>query len=352
MKRGLVFILTATCFITLGLFVNAYSEDIKKEDCFFLKSLHHTARGMAYWYDKANGGLETLTGIPYSSPKLDCLNCHVSSCDVCHKSSEGGKSFYTVKTAMNQETCLKCHKREKLVMKIDKDAHEEDVHFARQMQCNDCHTARDAHGDGIEYNSMKQSGAQAAKCENCHKSSTQSISHRIHKDKLECKACHERHVVSCSNCHIETLVNERKRVDIKLTGWVFLMNYNGKVTSATSQTYVVPGNKTFIMFAPQNSHSIMKQGRKCQDCHGTEIVKQVQQGGLKLTWLENNEVKNIKGVIPVVDGVTYECIYQDYKNGKWIPIENAPVPLLQYADYGTPLTREQLNRMAQPMGEK
>ena len=56
----------------------------------------------------------------------------------------------------------------------------------------------------------------------------------------------------------------------------------------------------------------MKQGRKCGDCHGTEIVKQVQKGKLNLTWLENNELKNLKGVIPVVDGVTYDCVYQDF----------------------------------------
>jgi hypothetical protein len=352
MKRRLFILLAIVSFISLASLLTAYSEDIKKEDCFFLKSLHYTTRGMSYWYDKANGGLESLTGIPYSSSKLDCLNCHVKSCDVCHKTSEGEKSFYTVKATTNQETCLKCHKREMTVMKMDKDAYQEDVHFAKQMQCKDCHTARDAHGDGKEYNSMKQPGAQDAKCENCHKSVSQSTSHQIHKDKLECKACHVRHVVSCSNCHIETLVNDRKRVDIKLSGWVFLMNYNGKVTSATTQTYVAQGNKTFIMFAPQNSHSIMKEGKKCGDCHGTEIVKQVQNGRLKLTWLENNALKNVKGVIPVAEGVTYECVYQDYKNGKWIPIENAPAPLVHYTGYGTPLTKEQLNKMAQPRGKE
>lgn len=237
-------------------------------------------------------------------------------------------------------------------MKMDKDTGQEDVHFVKLMKCKDCHTAREAHGDGIEYNSMKQSGAMDAKCENCHKSAPQTSSHQIHNNKLECEACHVRHVVSCSNCHIDTLVREGKRVSIPLTGWVFLMNYNGKVTSADMQSFVVNDNKTFLMFAPQNSHSIMKQGRKCSECHGTDIVKQVEKGKLKLTWFENNGVKNIKGVIPVVDGVTYECVYQDYKNGKWIPIENAPAPLLHYAGYGIPLTKEQLNKMAQPRGEK
>jgi hypothetical protein len=352
MKRVVFILLTAACFITLIMLVTAYSEDKKSGDCFYLNSLHYTTRGMAYWYDKANGGLETLTGIPYSSPKLDCLNCHVKSCDVCHKTGEGEKVSYSLKAAQNQETCLKCHKREKTIMKLDKDANLEDVHFGRQMQCKNCHTARDVHGDGKEYNSMKQPGALDAKCENCHKSVKETTSHNIHREKLDCKACHVRHVVSCSNCHMGTLVNEKKRVDIKLSGWVFLMNYNGKVTSATTQNFVVPDNKTFIMFAPQNSHSVMKEGRKCGDCHGTEIVKQVQKGKLTLTWLENNILKNIKGVIPVTDSADYECVYQDFKDDKWIPIVNAPKPVVHYAGYGTPLTKEQLRKLAMPMGKK
>jgi len=346
-----VLLLTVIGLITSGLLVTGYSEDLKKEDFSFLSSLHYTTRGMAYWYDKANGGLETLTGIPYASPKLDCINCHVKSCDVCHKTVEGEKSFYTTKAARNQDVCLNCHKRERTIMKFDKDAHQEDVHFAKQMQCKDCHTQRDVHGDGKEYNSMKQPGAIDAKCENCHPSVPESTSHKIHGDKLECKACHIRHVVSCQNCHFETIINERKRVDIKVSGWTFLMNYEGKVTSANTQTFVVPGNKTFIMFAPQNSHSVMKQGRKCGDCHGTDIVKQVQSGKVYLTWLENSELKNLKGVIPVVEGVDYDCVYQDYKDGKWIPIDNPSSPMVQYIGYGKPLSKDQLKKLSQSVGK-
>lgn len=352
MKKGLLLLLIS-CFVTSELFVNAYSEDIKKEDCSFLSSLHHTIRGMAYWYDSKNGGLETFTGIPYDDrSKLDCMNCHVSSCDVCHKSEKDKKMFYSTKAALNQEMCLNCHKREKLIMKIDGDANQVDVHVGRKMQCMDCHTAREVHGDGTEYNSMKQQGSLDTGCENCHKSLKDTTSHKIHGDKLECKACHVRQVVSCSNCHIGTLVNEHKRIDIKLTGWVFLMNYNGKVTSATMQTFVAPGNKPFLMFAPQNSHSIMKDGRKCGDCHATDIVRQAEQGMVKMTWLENGEVGHPKAVIPVVEGVTYSSVYQDYKDGKWIPIGNALNPAPHFVGYGTPLSKDQLKKLAMPMGEK
>ena len=139
---------------------------------------------------------------------------------------------------------------------------------------------------------------------------------------------------------------------IPVSGWVFLMNYNGKVTSANMQTFVTAGNKTFLIFAPQNSHSIMKDGRKCNECHGIENVKKVQNGHITMTWLENEELKNVKGVIPVVAGVEYGFVYYNYKDGKWIPIEKPRKPLLQYAGYGDPLSAAQLKKLAMPMGGK
>ena len=323
-------------------------ETIKKEDCFFLTSLHYTTGGMAYWYDKANGGLETITGIPYSN--LDCKHCHTPACDSCHKTTIAEKSSYSKQAAQNQEMCLKCHRREASINKIDKETNQENVHSIKGMQCMNCHTTREMHGDGTEYNSMKQQGAMDITCEKCHPSVISSISHKVHRDRLECKACHVRHVFTCSNCHFETMVKEGKKVAIPLTGWVFLMNYKGKVTSANMQTFVVPDKKTFLIFAPQNSHSIMKQGRKCGECHGTEIVKQVQKGKVIMTWLENGNVQNLKGIVPVVKGVTYESVYQTYKEGKWIPIENPPSPVLQYVGYGEPLSIDQLKKMSIPMG--
>ena len=350
MRKVSIIQLLIIFLVTIWIFGNAYSNEIEKEDSFFHSSLHSTTRGMAYWYDKNNGGLETLTDIPYAD--LDCKNCHIPSCDTCHKTQVQGKAFYSTKGAKNQEICLHCHKRAKEILKFDSAAKQEDVHFVRGMQCMNCHSAREVHGDGTEYNSMKQPGALDARCGNCHESVTPSTSHKIHREKLDCNACHIRHVVSCSNCHFETLVKQGKRVAIPLANWVFLMNYNDKVTSANMQTFVVAGNKTFLLFAPQNSHSVMKDGRKCKDCHGIENVKQVQNGKMNLTWLENGELKQTKGVIPVVDGVTYDFVYHDYKDGKWVPIDSPPKPLLQYAGYGTPLSEIQLRKLATPMGSR
>lgn len=349
MKFGICIVVFLVMCLPMSHAAKVCAEDIKKEDCFFLSSLHYTTRGMAYWYDKDRGGLETITGIPYDSPKLDCTSCHVRSCDVCHKTVAGDKSMYSAEAARNQDICLNCHKRERTIMKIDADASQGDVHVRKNMQCMDCHKTSDVHGDGKEYVSMKESGAISVTCEQCHPSVSQSASHTVHGDKLECKACHVRHVVSCQNCHFETIIKERKRVDIKVSGWTFLMNYEGKVTSANTQTFVAPGQKTFLLFAPQNSHSIMREGRACGDCHGTDIVKQAQKGTIVLTWLENNQLRNLKGVIPVAEGVSYQCVYQDYRDGVWIPLDNPPSPVLQYSGFGKPLSKEQMRKLALPM---
>ena len=349
MKKVWIFQLALLSLIVVGLGEQSYSQEIKKENCFFLSSLHHTAKGMEYWYDKANGGLEIISGVPYSN--LTCKNCHVPGCDRCHKVESDKKAAYLTNVAKNQTMCLECHAREAAIAGIDKAQKQEDVHFAKGMKCMDCHSSREMHGDGVEYISLKQPGAMDTKCEKCHPSVKSTESHTVHGDKLDCKACHIRHVVSCTNCHFDTQIREGKRTAIPVSGWVFLMNYGGKVSSANMQTFVVKGDQTFFMFAPHMSHSVMKEGRKCDGCHGTKIMKDVQSGKVTLTWLEGGKTKNLKGVIPVVKGVDYQCVYQDRREGKWVPIQNPAKPLYHYAAFGEPLSQEQLNKLVERMGK-
>jgi hypothetical protein len=322
----------------------APSKEVQLKDCFFLSSLHHTTKGMAYWYSKEMGGLETLTGVPYA--EMGCKNCHGPCCDTCHKVERDGKAYYSTEAARNPEICLNCHGREKAMMKTDSRAKQEDVHYAQGMVCADCHSQREMHGDGIEYKSMKEPGAMDTRCENCHDAIPEGCAHDVHQGKLDCKACHVRHVFSCTNCHFDTLITEGKKVAIPLSGWLFLMNYEGKISSANMQNYVVRGNKTFLMFAPHMSHSIMKEGRTCDVCHGAEVLKDIKKGEVTLTWLEEGEVVNRKGLIPVVEDVKYKCVYHDFKDGKWIPIENPAEPVIQYAAFGKPLTEKQLQSLS------
>jgi hypothetical protein len=40
------------------------------------------------------------------------------------------------------------------------------------------------------------------------------------------------------------------------------------------------------------------------------------------------------------------CVYQNFKDGQWLPIENPDKPLRQYVAYGQPLSKEQLEALA------
>ncbi len=339
--------------VILGIVTGAYllvaAENVEEKDCFFLSSLHHTTRGMGYWYDRRNGGFESLTGIPYDS--LACKHCHAPGCDACHKKETDGKLSYSTDSAKDQKLCLSCHTREKKMMKIDQERNEMDVHFAEGMGCTDCHTAGEVHGDGTEYNSMRQQGAMETECEDCHAEVYSSASHTVHGDKLSCSACHTRRVVTCYSCHFEDYVTkDGLKTSIPITDWSFLVNYQEQVTSGNLLATAYQG-KTFVTYAPFFSHSVMKQGRSCSECHGTEIARRLNRGKLKLTWVEKGELQSAKGVIPIAEG-KLDLVFLEHKDGEWLPIKNAPAPMVQYSAYGTPISDEQLKKLAQKVGKE
>ncbi len=74
-------------------------------------------------------------------------------------------------------------------------------------------------------------------------------------------------------------------------------------------------------------------------------MKQVQEGQVTLTWFEDGKVNNLKGVIPIVDGVDYKCVYLDRKDGEWIPIKDPVKPVYQYVVFSEPLSKKQLESL-------
>lgn len=136
------------------------------QDAFFDNSLHHGARGMSAAYERSDG-LFHLAKVPYA--QLDCLNCHVKTCDQCHGSEENGRFTYSVAKAKDSDTCTsQCHGKQGLTFMLGQKTGQLDVHIARGMGCSDCHTAEDMHGDGHVYASMREPGAIKATCEGCH----------------------------------------------------------------------------------------------------------------------------------------------------------------------------------------
>lgn len=316
------------------------------EDC-FSRSLHATGEGMRYWYEE-EGGFMQITGIPYA--KLDCSNCHIKSCDQCHAEADEAKGTCTlsVKTAKDPNTCLKCHSREKLTYKLCEQKGTLDVHG---RSCSDCHGGADVHGTGKAYNSMRDPGAVQAACVDCHASSTDDTrSHKVHKGKLDCAACHVQNTIACMNCHMDTFLEtgSRKGTFFPMHDWLLLMNYEGQVTSATAMTLVYQ-DKKFVCYGPYFTHAVQAKGRDCADCHGNEAVKLIKAGEkVPMMKYENGKVVNWKGVVPVVAG-QLEWAYLNKAGDGWELIENDEQEVVQYVAYGTPLTEQQIRKMAMPL---
>jgi hypothetical protein len=339
-------LLLAVSVLSILLFGQEQKQSPDKN--FYENSLHYSNQGLQHWYAKENGGLERITGIPFST-LTGCNKCHVRSCDTCHaQDSKNGTVSYSTAVARSEAACEKCHgiESQEFARKNPGDP-TADVHFARGMKCMDCHSIREVHGDGTPYASMQSPGALDVRCENCHKDLSKCPSNAVHGGKVDCTACHVREISSCYNCHFEKRVAEGKSLSLPLKGSLFLINHEGKVTLGNLHTFIYQ-NKTMITFAPAFPHSIMKKGRTCEECHGTPIVRQVQAGSFVPVRWENAALKNANGIIPVVDGYNWRFPFLDYADGKWIPAEHAAQPLLNYAGYAKPLTREQLSKMAQP----
>jgi hypothetical protein len=346
MKRA-VYLVSALILVFLisGFFIMRATEEkeVPPESNFYEKSLHYTNKGLEYWYSKEQGGLERLTGIPFS--ELDCTRCHVRTCDTCHEKEVNGKPTYSLEPVRGQEVCRSCHTINALEMvEKNKEAKDLDVHFKNEMKCMDCHTAREIHGDGTAYNSFQQPGALDTQCENCHSPLSEITSHVVHKGKLDCNACHIRDLSACYNCHFDTRVKENKSVSLPLKNVLFLINKEGKVTLANFHSFVYQ-NKAMISFAPAFPHWVMKEGRNCEECHDTQIVKDIKKNKFYPVVYEKGELKNVKGVIPVLDGMKWNLVYLNYEEGKWIPIENPGEPLINYSGYSSPLNLEQFKKL-------
>ena len=333
-------------------------EEVKKV---FATSLHYTRKGKETFYSAENGGFEKLTGIPIE--KLGCKKCHAKTkadgtpikaeeyepdCYDCHK---------TPGDEVSDEVCLGCHGRQAVEIKLGKKMPElfSDVHRKAGLKCVDCHSAEDVHGDGKEYNSMLE-GAIKAKCENCHELA-RNAAHLIHRDKVDCKACHVKTVIACYNCHLDSLVEAHvKRPYAPLGGFKILMNFDGKVTSATLMALKYE-NKTFYVVAPFFSHTVTKDV-SCTDCHDSKALKEYDETGKIVLTKWNESSKKLewkKGVIPLVPDWREAFIldFLEYKADPHTPMKpfdqnwtylKTGADLTQIL-YGEPLTEEQLKSL-------
>jgi len=345
--------------ILIGIFFAFSLTFAMDEGCpsFFGKSLHHTGEGMRYWYEEQNG-FAKISGIPYQ--QLGCKKCHIKSCDKCHAVEKEGKMSFSVEKAKSLENCFSCHKRAALAYKLDKSTGHPDIHLAAGMKCIDCHSVQDVHGDGTFYQSMRDDGAVNADCLNCHEKGEKAPifnvtlkPHKVHHGKLDCAACHVSATMACYNCHFSRFLKTKtkKGNSIPMKSWLFLINYQGKVTSGSVMTLVYK-DKKFIAYVPYLTHSIMSKGRKCNDCHNNKAIQLIKAGEkVPVVTFKDGKIIPWEGVIPTVPQ-HLNWIFLDKENEKWVPFKGKEEPTVQFAAYGEPLTQKQLKKLFMKMGTK
>ncbi len=353
--------------------MEALETDVQDISDNFKTSLHATRQGKATWYSKDNGGFENISNIPISN--LGCQGCHGStdadgnpidaatykpSCADCHPSNS---SFNPDSLSVDQ--CYSCHGRQKTEAKLLKIS---DVHRDAGFKCWDCHKSEDIHGDGSAPNSMLEPGVISASCsdEGCHANLPSShSSNDPHNGKLDCTACHAQTVLSCYNCHFESMEEHHiKRAYKKLTGFVILANRaDGKIGPLSFQTLTYKG-KAFAAFGPFTSHTITKDGaRKCTDCHENfgghiaAIEDYNSTGKIHFaTWNESDSTLSwMQGIVPMpvdyqrsfkMDFITYNGNTSDPAGASknWSKIGKDTWDLHQMK-YATPLTKEQMAKL-------
>jgi hypothetical protein len=211
----------------------------------------------------------------------------------------------------------------------------------------DCHNVREIHGDGVAYDTYMKPGVLETRCENCHKELSKIASHTVHGGKLACGACHIKELPTCFNCHYETSFAGGKEARIKRAGLFFLVNHGGQVKPANFLTHVYQ-NKTMITLAHTAPQAIVKQGRACEACHGTEIDKKVKAGTFAPIEWKKGEIVSATGVVPVVENMTWNVAFFGREGDKWVPLKSPEKPLVNFSGYCSPLTAAQLEMLLKP----
>ena len=228
----------------------------------FETSLHHTGAGMFDEYEKgAAGHFDIEMGEYYD--KFKCARCHAVSCTDCHP---GTNMYESHLYEVSIETCEPCHSKKQTSTYVgDFPMHKSqgpnaDIHHERDLDCTDCHAASELHGTGDKYDTQLE--ATNVECEGCHKDVTESRSHTVHDDKLECISCHTGWSLTCNGCHLDT----RKGMTVTAEEFYLGVNNDGKVTTFLKMDATI-GNETHTGYGEWFSHTITSEGKQCVFCH-------------------------------------------------------------------------------------
>lgn len=140
--------------------------------------------------------------------QTNCAKCH-AGCGDCHvmRPKAGGGGLYKGHQFTSpdmRDQCVACHS--------SRGGHAyfgigtgtvPDVHYSSQhMECLDCHTGAEVHGNGQVQNTRWQMPSLPS-CTNCHTDvATSNAYHTEHIGTFSCNTCHSQNYNNCGSCHI------------------------------------------------------------------------------------------------------------------------------------------------------
>lgn len=253
-------------------------------------SLHATQQGYFTAFAR-RGGTDTAGYNAMFDAR--CAECH-GTCGQCHISrpvSVGGglthgHAFRREPSQTNQ--CTACHgSRVGDEFRGKNSGIPADVHYLSGMNCMDCHTDVELHGDGTTPDHRYANDAGPA-CLDCHpdaQGANSSVTHhRIHGDQVACHVCHAVTYKNCYSCHVE-LDSQGLRYPSEMD---FRIGRNPEVTAQRPYAYLLvrhipiapdtfepwgldmPGFADTPTWRPATPHNIQRnapQTDSCDNCH-------------------------------------------------------------------------------------
>ena len=173
---------------------------------------------------------------------------------------------------------------------------------------------------------------------------------------LACSACHVQSVISCYNCHFDSMVaGAGKRFLGASQGFKMLMNFRDEVYPATFQS-LVHEQQPFYVIAPYYAHSITSEPL-CADCHGAAAaVEYGDSGMITVATFADGAVEGLTGTIPVPPDydIAMQFAFVDYTGDADTPIDDTDPALWELLDtdslttqmpFGEPLTAGQVESL-------
>jgi hypothetical protein len=215
-----------------------------------------------------------------------CRSCH-AACGDCHVKGPivSGISIGLIKGHKfvkkdEGKTCAFCHGGRVYPEFTGEYGGTPDIHYEKGMICLDCHSMKEAHGDGRPVQSRRDLHDKP-QCITCHKIGQEKTekaksAHTAHQGKLSCQACHSAAPYrNCYACHLDKGATSRP-------DFILGLNPRDKKTVTTlrlvptvKETFLSAGIKTDRFDAlpnywdtvPHNIRKRTERTRSCEVCH-------------------------------------------------------------------------------------